>query len=84
MFSANPKSNNEISKNTTENRLEAASVRNSTTIENTSYDPSTTLQGVLRKAIQMSEQDSSLVIIEVQNYRLQIDPKSEKVVLNRP
>lgn len=82
MFSANPKSNNEINKNTTENRLEAASVRNSKTIENTSYDPSTTLQGVLRKAIQMSEQDSSLVIIEVQNYRLQIDPKSEKVVLN--
>lgn len=50
--------------------------------ENKQYDPSTTLQGVLRKAIQLSEQENSVTIVKIQNYRLQIDTKSEQVLLN--
>lgn len=82
MLSANAKSNNSVSKNTTKDSLESFAERKTTPVESMQYDPSITLQGVLRKAIQMSEQENSLVVIKVQNYRLQIDAKNEKVLLN--
>lgn len=70
--------NHSLSSNSQKNHIEEKVISE----ENTQYDPSTTLQGVLHQAIQLSEQENSETVVKIQNYCLQIDPKNEQVLLN--
>jgi len=47
-----------------------------------SYDPSTTFQGMLRKAIQLSDKENTPVLISIQQYRIEIHADNNTARLN--
>lgn len=46
------------------------------------YDPSTTFQGMLRKAIQLSDTEKTPVLISIQQYRIEIHADKNRARLN--
>lgn len=48
------------------------------------YDPSASFQGMLRKAIQLSDQENTPVVMTIQNYRLEIYASKNQARLNFP
>lgn len=50
--------------------------------ESQSYDPSACIQGMLRKAIQLSDTEKTPVVLSVQQYQFEIDAKIKQVKLS--
>lgn len=48
------------------------------------YDPSPSLQGMLRKAIQLSDKENSTVVMTIQKYQLEINARNHSARLNFP
>ena len=49
-----------------------------------SYEPSETLQGMLRKAVQLSDKENTPVVLHIQNYRIEINASNNLAYLSFP
>ena len=49
-----------------------------------SYEPSGTLQGMLRKAVQLSDKEKTSVVLHIQNYRIEINASNNLAYLSFP
>lgn len=61
-----------------------SALKEKTKNSNQYYEPSETLQGMLRKAIQLSSKEETPVVLHVQKYSIEIDASKNQASLNFP